>query len=569
MSNNDNEHIPQNNNNNWGRQNSEKPNINENIDENNSFNNNDQSLQIEHENNKEYYKIQNNDLQQHVQRNLDKNLSFEDETKIVQNSAPTNINNDTNSSKVDEEYDEEYNEEYKTQYNDDQQQKYNNETLIKQDMPDQYDSGSYEVYDNYNPYADKQDNENNSFNNNHVWKENENYHDYTPYNKSDRYSSVSKTAKTLSLMALVFALGSFGLSGYHGIVHHNDNNDSPSFSKTIKSSGEKDSSSSSSVENDGSWTNIVDKVSDSVVSINISSAEQIGVGSGLVISDDGLILTNNHVVNAANDIFVTLNDGSVYNAEKIGTDPETDLAVLKLKNSPKNLVPVVFANSDDVNVGDSVLAMGNPLGLSQTATSGIVSAVKRPVVVKTDASGTTTATNAIQIDAAVNPGNSGGPLFNNKGEVIGVTSTIATLSNGELTENGVENTGGSIGLGFAITSNQAEKIAEELVNNGSVKHPWLGIYMQSKTVEFDNKTVFGANIAEIMENSPAEEAGLEPGDTIVEVDGQQIGSAEALTGYIREKSIDDNVKITYIRDGKQETKEIKLTGNKSSERVEF
>lgn len=562
MSNNDNEHIPQNNNNNWGRQNSEKPNINENIDENNTFNdtfndNENKTLPTEKEHNEEYDKIQNNDLQQHVQRNLDKNFSFEDETKIVQKYAQTNINNDTNSSKIDEEYN--------AQDDSAQQKNYNNETPIKQDMHDPYDSGSYEVYDNYN--SDKPENDNNSFNNDYAGQENGHYYDYTPYNKSDRYSSVSKTAKTLSVMALVIALGSFGLSGYHGIVHHNDNNDSPSFSKTIKSSGEKDSSSS--VESDGSWTNIVNKVSDSVVSINISSAEQVGVGSGLVISDDGLILTNNHVVNAANDIFVTLNDGSVYNAEKIGTDPETDLAVLKLKNSPNNLVPVVFANSDDVNVGDSVLAMGNPLGLSQTATSGIVSAVKRPVVVKTDASGTTTATNAIQIDAAVNPGNSGGPLFNDKGEVIGVTSTIATLSSGELTENGVENTGGSIGLGFAITSNQAEKIAEELVNNGSVKHPWLGIYMQSKTVEFDNKTVFGANIAEIMDNSPAKEAGLKPGDTIVDVDGQKIGSAEALTGYIREKSIDDNVKITYIRDGKQETKEIKLTENKSSERVEF
>jgi putative serine protease PepD len=211
---------------------------------------------------------------------------------------------------------------------------------------------------------------------------------------------------------------------------------------------------SSTVENPD-WTSVTSAVQESVVAIQVESQGGGAEGSGVVLDSEGRILTNNHVVADAQTVQVTLSDGRVYEADIVGTDPTTDLAVVQLTDPPSDLKPAKFGDSSDVVVGEPVMALGNPLGLANTATTGIVSALDRPVTASAEDGSDQVVTNAIQIDAAVNPGNSGGPLFNASGEVIGITSSIATLSGGM-----ASGSSGSIGLGFAIPSNLATQIGD-------------------------------------------------------------------------------------------------------------
>jgi putative serine protease PepD len=299
---------------------------------------------------------------------------------------------------------------------------------------------------------------------------------------------------------------------------------------------------SSSIERPpGSVADIAQRVLPSVVSISARGARGGGTGTGFVIDSTGFILTNNHVIaDAAVDggrIEVQLNDGTSLAATIVGRDSAYDLAVLKVDRT--GLTALTFGDSDQVAVGDAVIAIGSPLGLSGTVTLGIVSAKDRAVTAGEDA-GDNSYINAIQTDAAINPGNSGGPLVNSAGAVIGVNSAIATLGSSFLSSQS-----GSIGLGFAIPINQARKTAEQLIKTGKATYPVVGI---SVDMQYAGD---GAKIADtrnaIVPGGPASRAGLRAGDLITKFDGRTITTPEELIVAIRSKNVGDKVEIEYIR----------------------
>ncbi|QHO90532.1 peptidase S1 and S6 [Actinomyces sp. 432] len=315
------------------------------------------------------------------------------------------------------------------------------------------------------------------------------------------------------------------------------------------------------------WEAVTAAVSNAVVSITVAVSEGTAVGSGVIYDSSGHIITNNHVVAGASKIQVTLADGRIYEAETTGTDPATDLAVIELVDAPNDLTVAQFGNSDDLVTGENVMAIGNPLGLSSTATTGIISALNRPVVTvqeETDTSNqggsslpdqlsgllghsqTTTTqvyTNAIQIDAAVNPGNSGGPLFDDTGAVIGITSSIASMSSSA-------ESAGSIGIGFAIPSNLAQKVADQLIENGTATHAYLGVAIgDGGATTSEGVTRAGAEVGDVESGSPADQAGIKAGDVITAIDGKATSQAAALTGFVRQYSAGDEVTLTVIRDG--------------------
>ena len=270
----------------------------------------------------------------------------------------------------------------------------------------------------------------------------------------------------------------------------------------------------------------------------------------MIVDDSGHIVTNNHVVGDADkdSIQVTLNDGRIFKATVVGTDATTDLAVIKLTDPPKDLKAAAFGDSSKVVVGQPVMAVGNPLGLASTVTTGIVSAVDRPVSTSGENGGDATVTNAIQVDAAVNPGNSGGPLFDASGRVIGINSSIATLSQES----------GSIGLGFAIPVDLVKNIAAQLVQDGTAEHAFLGVSLSDGTATADGVTRRGAVVESVSDSSPASKAGIKAKDTIVAIDGKAVAGAESLTAYVRALPSDTKVTLTVVRDGKSSDIDVTL-----------
>jgi putative serine protease PepD len=298
---------------------------------------------------------------------------------------------------------------------------------------------------------------------------------------------------------------------------------------------------------------IAQRVLPSVVSISTRSVDGAGTGSGFVIDSNGYILTNNHVISKAaqsgGSIQVSLNNGSFYSAKVIGRDASYDLAVLKINAS--GLKALQFGDSDAVAVGDLVIAIGSPLGLSGTVTTGIISAKNRAVTAG-ESNSESSFINALQTDAAINPGNSGGPLVDATGAVIGVNSAIASL--------GTTSQVGSIGLGFAIPINQARKTAEQLIKNGVATYPVIGVSLNM------NYTENGAQVATsargILAGSPAEKAGLRGGDVIIEIDGKEIYSPEELIVSVRAKNVGDRVTLGFLRDGIKKTVTLTLIAAK-------
>ncbi|CAB5239578.1 unannotated protein [freshwater metagenome] len=285
---------------------------------------------------------------------------------------------------------------------------------------------------------------------------------------------------------------------------------------------------------------IAARVLPSVVSISTVTSTGGGTGSGFIIDENGYILTNNHVVQDAatsdGTITVTLNDGTEFKGKIIGRDAAYDLAVLKI--SATKLPAMQFGDSDKVAVGDAVLAVGSPLGLSGTVTLGIISAKDRAVTAG-ESGGTSSFINALQTDAAVNPGNSGGPLVDSTGAVIGVNSAIASLGISQTTQSG------SIGLGFAIPINQARKTASQLIKTGKATYPVIGV---SVDMGFTGEGAKISNVSgSIMSGGPAQKAGLKAGDVIVGLDNKTISSAEELIVYVRSKSVGDRVSVKYLR----------------------
>ena len=305
----------------------------------------------------------------------------------------------------------------------------------------------------------------------------------------------------------------------------------------------------------GSVAEIAQRVLPSVVSIEATARNGGSTGSGFVIDSAGFILTNNHViaesVSSGGSISVRLNDGSEYSAKVVGRDNSYDLAVLKISGA--KLKALQFGDSDNIAVGDSVIAIGSPLGLTGTVTLGIISAKNRAVTAG-ESESDNSFINALQTDAAINPGNSGGPLVDATGAVIGVNSAIATLG------TTVNSRTGSIGLGFAIPINQARKTAEQLIKNGKATYPIIGVSVE---MSYSGKGALIATSADaITKGGPAEKAGLRSGDIITEFNGREITSSDELIVAIRAQNVGDLVKITYKRDGVLKSTSLRLTASK-------
>ena len=353
-------------------------------------------------------------------------------------------------------------------------------------------------------------------------------------------SGVTGHVMTGVVAALVSAVLCLGV-GYAAITNGWVTVPTSSSLTSVKSNTSGSGSAKAKSGEAADWSAVAKEVSDSVVSIDVATSDGNAKGSGAIISDKGYIVTNNHVISGAKQIQVTLANGTIYSAQIVGTDTTTDLAVIKLDNPPSNLKAAEFADSDNLAVGESVMAIGNPLGYDDTATVGIVSALNRPVTVSDD-NNNDIVTNAVQIDAAVNPGNSGGPTFNAAGQVIGINSSIASTT----TSSG---TAGSIGIGFAIPSNLVKRVANEIIDNGTVQHVALGVTVKSSTVEADGVTRGCTQVQSVVDNSPAAKAGVKAGDSIVAFNGKAVNNNYSLLGYVRASAMNDKVTLTVVRDG--------------------
>ena len=367
------------------------------------------------------------------------------------------------------------------------------------------------------------------------------------------------TAVVAALVSGALCLGVGFTAITNGWVHVPTSSSLSDVKSNTSGSGSAKAKSGTAVD----WTAVAKEVSDSVVAIDVATSDGEAKGSGVVISDKGYIATNNHVISGAQQIQVTLASGAVYSAKVVGTDTTTDLAVIKLDNPPSDLKVAEFADSDDLAVGESVMAIGNPLGYDDTATTGIVSALNRPVTV-TDDNNNEIVTNAVQIDAAINPGNSGGPTFNAAGQVIGINSSIASTATSS-------DSAGSIGIGFAIPSNLVKRVADEIIKDGKVKHVALGVVIKSDTVEADGVTRGGATITKssatgsaVVSGGPADKAGLKEGDTIVAFNGNAVNNNYSLLGYVRAAALGDKVTLTIVRDGKTMNVDVTLDQEESS-----
>lgn len=340
------------------------------------------------------------------------------------------------------------------------------------------------------------------------------------------------------------------------------------------------------VNNPGSvneTTAIATDVLPSVVTIQAAGSSQSGSGSGVILSEDGYVLTNTHVATlggaeADPNIRVTASDGHIYNAEIVGTDPIYDLAVIKLEDA-EGLKPIEFADSSEINVGSTAVAVGAPLGLSNSVTTGIVSALNRSIQIASSAApdsatedapedeggqgspfqfdlpgteqqgaGQSISISVIQTDAAINPGNSGGALVDSEGKLIGINVAIATAGSAEES--------GSIGVGFSIPSNIAQRVSEEIIENGSATHGLLGTTVQD-AASVESADVAGAVIVDPTSGGPAAEAGLRKGDIVTEFNGLPITGATDLTAQVRAAAAGSEAQITYVRNG--ESHEVDVT----------
>jgi putative serine protease PepD len=325
------------------------------------------------------------------------------------------------------------------------------------------------------------------------------------------------------------------------------------------------------------------KASPSVVTISVSSGSSGGTGSGIILDTDGHILTNTHVVTldgavADAAVEVRTSDGQVYKATIVGTDPLSDLAVIKI-DAP-GLTPATLGDSSAVNVGDTAIAIGAPLGLSGTVTDGIVSAVNRTIETESSAasegsssqgqsssqnpfgsqSGISASTqdsisiNVIQTDAAINPGNSGGALVNGQGEIIGVNVAIASAGSSSSSSS----SSGNIGVGFSIPINQAKRVAKEIISTGKASHGQLGLSVHDKTSGSSSDFTAGAEVASVTTGSAADKAGLKAGDVVTGLAGRTVTDASELTAAAREQAAGSTVKITFQRDGQEQNADITL-----------
>jgi len=363
-----------------------------------------------------------------------------------------------------------------------------------------------------------------------------------------------KTKKLLAVGLPIVAAGFLVISGFHG-THS-------SIAANITDNSHITTSAPASIPL--SFAELADKLSPTVVNVKVTKVEQTGfqgpnmqgspfgdffgrffeggemprshrvqgAGSGVIISKDGQVLSNNHVVEGAKEVTVTLSSGQEYTAEVIGTDPQTDLAVLKI-NTDENLPAATLGDSEQLKVGDWVVAIGNPFGLNHTVTSGIVSAKGRVI-------GAGPYDDFIQTDASINPGNSGGPLFNMQGEVVGINTAI--IPQGQ-------------GIGFAIPIDTAKPLIPQLVSNGEITRGYLGVNIQDLTTELADamgiEKTQGALVADVVAGSPAEKSGIKRGDIIIDFNGKSIKESHDLPAKVAATPVGDDVEVTVLRDGKE------------------
>lgn len=361
------------------------------------------------------------------------------------------------------------------------------------------------------------------------------------YPKQKRTVGVG-TALTLMLAA---AIGAGGVTGF--VVGHERNSGGTVVNALNQPQAHRNANAS---EREGGVEQVASTVLPSVVSIEVSSITASEGGSGSIISSDGYVLTNNHVVANAErggEIKVQLNNGTEYKADFIAGDGKSDIAVIKIRNA-KDLPVIKFGDSNELAVGQKVLAIGSPLGLSATVTSGIISALNRPVRADGVDGGESSLIDAVQTDAAINPGNSGGPLVDMDGNLIGMNSVIASM--GSSSSSGQS---GSIGLGFAIPVNQAHRIAQQLIDEGKVTFPKLGITLDQKN------RLRGALVNSVDQNQPAARAGIKDGDLIVGVNDRSLESNDALIAAVRSQNFGETIRLKVTRPGSNDVREVSVT----------
>jgi putative serine protease PepD len=388
-----------------------------------------------------------------------------------------------------------------------------------------------------------------------------------PYGSSESSTATGDGKRSGTRLAVTVAIlagligGGLG-AGITYAVKGNGSNTTSSLGGSTNTANATGNGLNTSSANANQVTAVAAKILPSVVTISLTASDGSGdEGSGIIISSDGKILTNNHVVTAANNgdsMNVTFGNGKITPAKIVGTDLASDLAVIQASNV-SGLTPATLGDSSTVVVGEDVVAVGAPLGLSNTVTSGIISALNRPVVPASDSgsqnnnsNSTQSVLDAIQTDASINPGNSGGPLVDMSGKVIGINSAIATASSGSFGGSGQS---GSIGLGFAIPINQAQWIANELITNGKATHSLLGVSVGDPA---PTATQAGAVVKTVSSGGAADKAGIKVGDVITKVDDQQTASADSLVAAIRSYKPGTPVTLTYVRGGQSSTTQVTL-----------
>lgn len=363
----------------------------------------------------------------------------------------------------------------------------------------------------------------------------------------------SRLAGVIAVALLAGGLGGAGGAAATAALF----NEGASSSQSVGESGQSNGTSTTVVQGDPTnpdWSAVAKSASDAVVAIQVAGQDGSGSqGSGVVIDNKGHIVTNNHVVasSSGSNIAVLLGNTS-YEARIVGTDPSTDLAVIKLVDPPEKLTVMKFGDNNALTVGDPVMAIGNPLGLSDTVTTGIVSALNRPVTTRAvtnenvaSRSDSLVVTAAIQTNAAINPGNSGGALVNTSGELVGITTSIATIPSSSSSSS----SSGNIGIGFAIGADQVRYIADQLIEDGTAEHPQIGVSADDVT----GAGQLGAKLKTVTPGSPAEKAGLQVGDLVTAVDGKDVTSVEQLVAVVRSGQVGKEMKLTVVRNGSEES----------------
>ena len=359
----------------------------------------------------------------------------------------------------------------------------------------------------------------------------------------------SRPARTALIAAVTAAVVGGGIGA--GTVAAFDNGKTT----TVASLPQTNQTAPIAAKVDGSISAAAAHIQPSVVTIDVRGSQEQGNGSGVIIRDSGYILTNDHVVSVAaggGTMTVITHDGQQAKASIVGRDTSDDLAVIKVSGL-KNLTAATFAKSSNLVVGQTVVAVGAPLGLSDTVTSGIVSSTARPV---RSGDSDQAVFDAVQTDAAINPGNSGGPLVDLNGNVVGINAAIATANSGGLQIPGQTQESGSIGIGFAIPSDEASRIAGQLIDTGKATHAILGVKVSGQQSSASSTT--GATLTEVDANSPAQKVGLKSGDVVTQVDTQRIDDADALIAAVRSHAPGDTVTVTYLRGGASKTARITL-----------